>query len=141
LLDATTGEKVFEFPEVDKTAQLARLASVLESGATVADVGGVTSYSFRDGQLLVYRQIGSTQSCSGRAGRSLEDYYKCVADLRRRGLYRTLIDVFDLATIEMDSKPRFRVDFDDRDQCAAGDFPLRGLQIHEGRLTFLTNRR
>ena len=141
LVDATTGEKVFEFPEVDKAAQLARLASVLEDGATVADVGSVGSYSFRDGQLLAYRRIGSTQTCSRKPGGSLEDYYECIADLRRRRLYRTVIDVFDLGTIEMDSQPRFRVDFDDRNQCATGDFALRGLQVHDGRLTYLTNRR
>lgn len=141
LLDAATGETVFEFPGVDKTAQLARLASVLDEGATVADVGGVTSYSFRGNQLLLYRQIGSTRSCSGKAASGLEGYYRCVADLRRRGLYRTVIDVFDLDGIEMDSQPQFRVGFDERDQCATGDFPLRGLQVHDGRLTFLTDRR
>ena len=141
LLDAATGETVFVFPEVDKKAQLARLASVLEKGATVADVGGVTSYSFRGGQLLLYRQIGSTRSCRGKSASGFEGYYRCVADLRRRGLYRTVIDVFDLHGIEMDSQPKFRVAFDERDQCATGDFPLQGLQVHDGRLTFLTTRR
>ena len=57
------------------------------------------------------------------------------------GLYRTVLDVFDLERLELDSKPIFRVDYDDRDQCAIGDFPLRGLQVREGRLTFLPDRR
>ena len=141
LLNATTGGTVFQFPQVDKTAQLARLASVMDEEATVADVGSVTSYSFRGEKLMLYRQIGSTLSCSGRAWNNLEDYYKCVADLRRRGLYRTVIDVFDLAVIEMDSQPQFRVDFDERDQCAVGDFPLRGLEVLDGQLAFLPERR
>ena len=141
LLDAETGETVFEFPEVDKTAQLARLASVLEHGATVADVGAVTSYSFRGEQLMLYRRLGSTKSCSARASSGLDDYHECVADLRRRGLYSTSLDVFDLNTIDLDSQPDFRVDYDERNQCAMGEFPLRGLQVHDGRLTFLTNHR
>lgn len=139
LLDAATGTRVFEFPEVDKTAQLARLGSVLDGGATVDDVGGVTSYSFRGDQLLLYRQIGSARSCGGRAGNGLDDYYDCVADLRQRGLYRTVIDVFDLAAITMDSQPQYRVDYDQRNQCAHSNLLSRGLQVRDGRLTFLTN--
>ena len=95
---------------------------------------------------MLYRQIGTTRSCApgradGNPGRSLSDRYACVADLRRRGLYRTVLDVFDPDTIELDSQPDFRVDYDARNQCATGEFPLRGLQVHDGRLTFLTNRR
>ena len=144
LLDAVTGETVFAYPKVDKAAELARLSTVLPSGATIGDVGAVTSASFRGSHLMLYRQIGSTRSCSvsdenPKSGHG--QYYDCVADLRRRGLYRTVLDVFDLERLELDSKPIFRVDYDDRDQCAIGDFPLRGLQVREGRLTFLPDRR
>ena len=146
LLDAATGEAVFEYPKVDKKAEFARLSTVLPDGATLADVGGVTAAIFRDGHLMFYRQIGtaSKRSCSLRGdspGGGLERYYDCMADLRRRGLYRTVLDVFDLDRLEPDGKPLFRVDYDERDQCATGDFPLRGLQVRDGRLTFLATRR
>ena len=146
LLDAATGEAVFEYPTVDKKAEFARLSTVLPDGATLADVGGVTAAIFRDGHLMFYRQIGTASaiSCSFRGespGGGLERYYDCMADLRRRGLYRTVLDVFDLDRLEPDGKPLFRVDYDERDQCATGDFPLRGLQVRDGRLTFLATRR
>lgn len=141
LLDAATGEIVFEFPKVDDEGQLQRLASVLDEDATVVDVGTVTSESFRGDQLLMYRKIGATRSCNAKARNGLDHYYECIADLRRRGIFRTVLDVFELNTIGLDSQPRFRVEYDARNQCATGDFPLRGLQVHDGRLTFLRTKR
>lgn len=141
LLDAATGETVFEFPKVDDEGQLQRLASVLDEDATVVDAGTVTSESFRGDQLLMYRKIGSTRSCNAKAMNGLDQYYECIADLRRRGIFRTVLDVFELNTIGLDSQPRFRVEYDARNQCATGDFPLRGLQVHDGRLTFLRTKR
>ena len=44
-------------------------------------------------------------------------------------------------TVAMDSPPDYRVDVGADMPCGAGDFPLRGLQVHDGRLTFLTTRR
>ena len=137
LLDASTGETVFEFPHVDKKAEMTRLSNVMPSDATVADVGSVTGISFRNDQLLFYRQIGSTESCELNARNGLDSLNACVADLRRRGLYRTLVDVFDLDSITVNSAPDFRVDFDPFNQCATGDFPLRGLQVRDNRLTFM----
>ena len=140
VLDTATGETVFEYPRVDKQAEFARLSSVLPPGATLRDVGGVTSQYFRDNRLVLFRQVGlaSKRVCNGK---DQEEYDHCIADLRGRGLYKTMVDVFEMDSIEMDSQPDFRVGISSDNRCASGDYALRGLQVHDGRLTFLTTRR
>ncbi len=152
VLETATGETVFEYPMVDKQAQMARLANVMEPGASVADVGNTLgntlSPRFRDNQLILSREIGSKTTCYRKnyearaAGRyDPMQMRECTEDLRQQGVYRTVLDVFDMDTIELDSQPAFRIDFNRDNRCASGDYALRGLQVHEGRLTFLTNRR
>ena len=136
VLDAATGETVFAYPRVgDKESELERLASVMPPGATVADLGQVDGSTFRGNRLLLFRKIGSNLGCGGPGRR------ECLADLRRKGVYNRVVDVFDMNTIALDSQPDFRVEVGPDIPCGAGDFPLRGLQIHDGELTFLTTRR
>ena len=139
VLDAATGETVFEYPEADRQAELARLASVLEPGTDPEDVGSVSGLSFRDGKLELYRSIGSSSSCSRSEGR--RTLYECQRALSEQGLYRTVLDVFDMSKIQLDSQPDFRVEVGHYIPCGSGDYSPRGLQVHEGRLTFLTDRR
>ena len=51
-----------------------------------------------------------------------------------------MFDVFGMNTIALDSKPDFRLDVRSG-HAVTGDHPLRGLQVHDGKLTFLTTRR
>ena len=139
VLDAATGETVFEYPRADKQAELDRLASVMEPGAGLEDVGYVDGLSFRDGNLELYRRIGSSDSCSRSEGR--RTLYECQRALSEQGLYRTVLDVFDMSNIQLDSQPDFRVEVGYYIPCGSGDYSPRGLQVHEGRLTFLTDRR
>ena len=98
-------------------AALARLSSVMEPGAGPADVGSVSSVSFRDGRLLMYRRV--------RVGEGPYDF-------------RHMFDAFELDGIRMDSPPDFRVAIDPSRRCGAGDFYTQGLQVHGGQLTYLT---
>ena len=140
VLDTASGETVFEYPKVDKRAELARLGSVLGPAATVSDVGGVTNEYFRDNRLVFFRQVGiaSTRTCSGKRGEAYDD---CISDLRKRGVYNSMVDVFEMDGIQMDSQPDFRREVGRDNLCASGDYALRGLQVHDDRLTFLTTRR
>ena len=135
LLNSTTADTVFVYPQVDKAAERARLESVIPADAANEDVGGVQGHYFRGGELVFLRQVGSTRACGGRGG--LEGYRSCVADLRSRGLYRTVLDVFDLDRITLQGQPDFRFEINPDNQCARGHHPLRGLQDHGGRLTYL----
>lgn len=140
-LDADSGELTFAFPTTEDVglrlpeesrydmvpdrnlnyaqqawaaAALERLRGVLGPDADVEDVGGLGGVGFRGDRLMLSRSLGR-----GSRGRR---YY----------------DVFDLATARMDSPPEFRVEADRG--CSEGDF-VRGLQVHDGRLTYLTEGR
>ena len=141
VLDATTGKTLFEYPKTgDKEAELARLASVLPQGATLADVGGVGGVDFVDNDLLLFRKVGSNAACALNGMRSRRELYECHADLRRRGVYRRVADIFHMETIDHFGQPDARIEVGPDIQCGAGDHPVRGLQTRQGRLTFLTKR-
>ncbi len=138
VLDTSTGETVFEYPVVgDKQAELARLSNVMEPGATVADVDGISGVRFLDDQLMIFRRFGSLSACSG----DTAQYNQCVASLRQGGMYRSVVDVFDMSAAELHGQPDFRVDYSPHSPCESGEFALRGLQVHGEALTFLTTRR
>ena len=137
VLDTETGETVFAFPH-DKAAQRARLADVADESAAMAEVGSMSGERFLGDRLLLFRRIGDSTTCGALAS---PGHRSCLADLRRRGVFREVVDVFDLNTIAIDAPPDYRVDVGADIPCGAGDFPLRGLQVHDGRLTFLTTRR
>ena len=137
VLDTATGETIFEYARAgDKQAELDRLANVMGSDATVADLGSIFEINFFDDKLLISRRFGSMNACSG----DIVQYNQCVADLRERGIYRTVVDVFDMRNVDLDSQPDFRVDYNRYSQCESGEFPLRGLQVNDGKLTFLSVR-
>ena len=114
VLDASTGEVVFDYPVVgDKRAELRRLAPVLPPAATEADIGAISSVLFHGGSLVLRRHAGTGRALAGCATKPGEEYdgaryNECVANARRRGDYRTLIDLFDLSTIRPDSSPTAR---------------------------------
>ena len=122
VLDTSTGETVFTFPIARpyEEQQLARLSTVLKPGATVRDLGGVGSSYILDRQLLMYRRV------SRRGGTRATEYF---------------FDVFDMDGIQLDSKPVFRVAVNPNRRCQTGDFPLRGLQVVNGALTYLSQER
>ncbi|MCY3604945.1 MAG: hypothetical protein OXH45_04200 [Gammaproteobacteria bacterium] len=118
VLDTSTGETVFTFPIATpyEDAQLARISNVLKPGATVQDIGDVGHVEILDGQLLMYRTRRNTESLAS------EHFF----------------DVFDMSRIQLNSKPVFRVQVDPANRCEAGDFSLRGLQVENDALTYLT---
>jgi hypothetical protein len=122
VLDTETGEVVFKFPVATPYAdeQLVRLSPVLDSGATVQDIGGVGSVQIVNGQLLMFRRV-----------------YDREVPRKRKYYY----DVFDMLGIQLDSTPTFRVEVDRERGCMAGDFFLRGLQVVDDQLTYLTQER
>ena len=136
VLDTATGHTVFEFSN-DWAAAHERLGSVLSADAGQEQAGRFTGARFLGDSLLLSRHIGST-SCHASDSRV---YRECLAMLRREQGEGQVVDVFDMNTITLDSQPDVRVEVGPDIPCGAGDFPLRGLQVHDGELTFLTTRR
>ncbi|MCY3857512.1 MAG: hypothetical protein OXG25_01245 [Gammaproteobacteria bacterium] len=117
-LDTATGEVVFQFPVATPYAdeQFARLSTVLDPAATVKDIGGVGSVQVVDGQLLMSRRV----------------FDRTVPRKRKH-----FVDVFDMSSIQLDSKPVLRVELSREYGCLAGDFFMRGLQVVDGQLRYL----
>lgn len=120
LLDAATGETVFRMPRDDADAQLPRLRHILGPEATAEQVGQAQFATLVDDELWVNRTLPRGDDGRGPA---------------------EVLDVFKLDGIQMDSRPAFRVPANYLSECAPGDTAFRGLQAHEGRLTYLTTRR
>ena len=118
LLDTANGETLFLFPRDDLKAQLPRMSPILGPDATEEQVGSVTFADFHENQLVLFRELSSSQAAS-------EGF---------------AYDLFDLDTLELDSGPSRRVTTNADVPCESGDHFLRGLQEHDGRLTFLTTR-
>ena len=118
LLDTANGETLFLFPRDDLKAQLPRMSRILGPDATEEQVGTVVVADFHENQLVLFRELSSSQATS-------EGF---------------AYDLFDLDTIELDSGPSRRVTTNADVPCESGDHFLRGLQEHDGRLTFLTTR-
>ena len=143
VLDTETGRTLFEYPTVgQKDRRLAMLASVLGEDPSPADLGDLTDITFRDGNMLFFRQFGS-HDCSTPPGEEYDDvrYRECVRDHREKGRYRTVFDAYDLATLAPDSQPMYRAEVYRETNCMAGDMPFRGLQDVGGTLTYLTEVR
>ena len=150
VLDTRTGDVVFEYPAADKQAQLARLTSVLPPGATASDVGSVRGVQFVGNDLVLTRAIRSFPACrfvpapaqasEAEKMAARQRFLDCQADLRRRGINRSFADIFHMETIDRFAQPNMRIEIDRDMPCGAGNHPLRGLQNHNGRLTFLANR-
>ena len=118
LLDTANGETLFLFPRDDLKDQLPRMSRILGPDATEEQVGTVVVADFHENQLVLFRELSSSQAAS-------EGF---------------AYDLFDLDTIELDSGPSRRVTTNADVPCESGDHFLRGLQEHDGRLTFLTTR-
>ncbi|MYD99252.1 MAG: hypothetical protein F4X98_17950 [Gammaproteobacteria bacterium] len=62
----------------------------------------------------------------------------CLADLRRRGLYRTVYDVYDLRTLADGSPPdHYRVEYGENPHCGSGDDPFGTLEVRDGQLVYV----
>lgn len=66
------------------------------------------------------------------------DEKACFADLRERGLYRTVYDVYDLRTL-VDGAPlrHYRVEYGENPHCGSGDDPLGTLEVRNDRLVYV----
>ena len=121
VLNTSTGEVVFEFPQVDKEAQFRRLTSVMASGAMVEDVGEFGGASIYGGKLMMFRTFPDATQPDG---------------------YRGVFDVFDMSTLAIDSQPDFRVAVNSSrsNPCPSRSFP-RSLNVQEdGRLAYAVVR-
>jgi len=65
----------------------------------------------------------------------------CFADLRARGLYRTVHDVYDLRTLA-DGRPpdHYQVEYGEDPHCGSGDDPFGTLEVRDKQLVYVPRR-
>ena len=120
LLDAATGQTVFDLSSNGNEEQLRRFTHILGPGATAEQLGTAGSAWLVGDELWLHRTLRSDDD-----GRTRD----------------RVVDVYKLDGIHLDSGPAFRVPVSYPGECAPGDTAYSGLQAHEGRLTYLTTRR
>ena len=139
VLDTSTGETVFDFPESpDREAVLARLAPALPDGATLEDIGRIGHIWFSGNSLVSFRMVGDTSPCSTKKGEKYDNrkWRQCIRELRLQGRYRTFFDVFDMSNIELDGPPTYITEVFEESNCMPANSPRRGLIDLDGQLAF-----
>ena len=141
VLDTQTGNVAFRYPTVQRSEQLARLASVVGEDASPADLGPLDGIWFRGDSMRFLRTFGNTSECATRPGEDFDPmrYRRCVRDRRNRGLYREVVDVYDLDNLTLDAQPAYRTEtYRHEGSCVASALPSRGLQSVNGKLAYLS---
>lgn len=139
VLDTDTGDLKFKFPSTrDKESQLARLANVLPANATTSDLGRLGGVGFQGNLLSFYRSYGSIGSCSRviRKHKDRLESLECKRQLRMKGRYRTVYDIYKMEDIEIDSLPNYRTEVYRDTSCNEATSTYRGLLNDDGRLVF-----
>ena len=139
VLDAATGETVFVHPfsnPVDYSLRIHDGRLVLGHG-----VGDPEDIAPCLGKRRVVTRTPEDGSDSGLGIRRLvnvTDERACFADLRERGLYRTVYDVYDLRTLADGGSPdHYRVEYDENPHCGSGDDPFGTLEVRDGQLVYV----
>ncbi len=139
VLDTENGEAIFSFPSAgNPSAKLARLAPILDEGATEKDMGLEGFMGFEGNVLVGYRTYGNTDSCRTKPGERYNDVKRreCIKTLRLQGLYREYYDIYDMNSIELDSSPAFTTQVYSESSCMPMDGLWRGLLDIDGKLAY-----
>ena len=138
VLEASTGDIVFQRPWLTRPDYRVRLHDgrlVLDYPvAKPEDLARCRAEQQEQSRTIVDRTDGPTE-------RRLVDATAenaCLADLRRRGLYRTFYDVYDLRTLADGNPPdHYRVEYGENPHCGSGDDPFGALEVRDGQLVYV----
>ena len=141
VLNASTGETVFVHSLANPTGYSSRIHDGrLVLGHEVGDPEDIarcqgkrevevvnrTPEHESDGALTVHSLVNVTGEKA------------CFADLRERGRYRTVYDVYDLRTLSDGNPPdHYRVEYGDNPHCGSGDDPFGTLQVRDDQLVYV----
>ena len=139
VLDASTGETVFVHrwsTPVDQSLRMHDGRLVLGSGT-----GDAEQIARCRGKREVVTRNQEDEPDGAVTTRYIVDVTgeeACFADLRDRGLYRTVYDVYDLRTLP-DGRPpdHYQVEYGENPHCGSGDDPFGSLEVRDNELVFV----
>ncbi|MCY4059009.1 MAG: hypothetical protein OXG44_13490 [Gammaproteobacteria bacterium] len=141
VLDASTGETAFLHAfsnPVDYSARIHDGRLVLGHG--VGDAEDIARCLSKR-EVKVVKRTPEDESDSASTTHSLVNVTgekACFADLRERGLYRTVYDVYDLRTLSDGNPPdHYLVEYGENPHCGSGDDPFGTLEVRDGQLVYV----
>lgn len=141
VLDASTGETVFLHAfsnPVDYSARIHDGRLVLGHG--VGDSEDIARCLSKREVKVVSRTPGdeSDSASTTHSFVNVTGEKACFADLRERGLYRTVYDVYDLRTLSDGNPPdHYRVEYGENPHCGSGDDPFGTLEARDDQLVYV----
>lgn len=133
VLDASTGDTLFELPRAEDDHLVGIHGGRLVLHSTVANPEDLERC--RGHRLQVDQTDGTSQE---RRLVEVTDEKACVEDLRERGLYRNVYDVYDLRTLADGNPPdHYRVEYGENPHCGSGDDPFGTLEVRNGQLVYV----
>ena len=138
VLDASTGNTVFEhaWSSVDTSIRIHDGRLVLGHG--VGDADDIARC--RAKREVVSRTPDDDADGTGtiRSVVNVSGEKACLADLRARGLYRTVYDVYDLRSLGDGGSPdHYRVEYRENPHCGSGDDPFGTLEVRDDQLVYV----
>ncbi len=117
VINAATGETVFDFPRVSEEEQRKRLGDFLNPSTVPPGVGNFGGQQIKGNELLIYRSFSRDRKISA-------------------------YDVYELDTLSDDAKPMFRIPINRApgNHCASRNYP-RKFAERNGRLAYVSSRK
>lgn len=139
VLDASTGETVFVHPFTNPVDYSLRIHdSRLVLGHGVGDPEEIARCLGKRAVVTRTPEDGLDSGLGIRRLVNVTDERACFADLRERGFYRTVYDVYDLRTLADGGSPdHYQVEYDENPHCGSGDDPFGTLEIRDGQLVYV----
>lgn len=142
VLDPSTGESVFVHPSAMSVNHTQHSTSIrdgrLVRGYVIADPDDIVRCRSKNpvvGKVQDWKPDGSYVE------RTIVDstpQEACLADLRKRGLYRTVYDIYDLRTLTDGGTPKhYKIEYVDEPHCGSGDGLFGTLEVRDDRLVYV----
>ena len=139
VLNASTGETVFKRPRTEDDDLVDLHDGRLVVRSPVASPDALERCRARREHVASRAVVDETDGTSQE--RHLVDVTEekaCLADLRERGLYREVQDVYDLRTLADGAGPdHYRVEYGEDPHCGSGDDPFGTLEVRNDQLVYV----
>ena len=144
VVDTATGDTVFEHswsPPVDHNYTTLVQDGRFVLGHRIADPADIARcLGLRGKREVVRRAQGDSPDGTVRQRVNVDttDEKACLADLRERGLYRLVYDVYDLRTLADGTPPdHYRVEYGENPHCGSSDDPFGMLEVRDDELVYI----